>query len=72
MANRIGEKVIGPNREQFVIEAQIGEGSFGEVYRAVGETSRQKVALKMILPDKLSDPQLCLSALYLMKLNTLY
>jgi serine/threonine protein kinase len=56
MGNRIGEKILGPNGEKFIIEARLGEGGFGEVYRAVGEISKQIVALKMIPSNKLSDP----------------
>jgi eukaryotic-like serine/threonine-protein kinase len=56
MEIRIGKKILGPNGEKYIIEKRIGAGGFGEVYRAVGENSKQVVALKMIPPKELNNP----------------
>jgi serine/threonine protein kinase len=57
MANgRIGNEVIGPEQEKFRLEAYIGGGAFGEVYKASGLTSGRVVAIKMAPQHKLSDP----------------
>jgi serine/threonine protein kinase len=44
----IGTIVAGPNLEQFKITDFLGNGAFGEVYRAVGETSGNVVAVKLL------------------------
>src|SRR3954454_11887758 len=41
----------GQTFAHYVIEAPIGEGGMGEVYRAFDEKLRRKVALKVIHPD---------------------
>ena len=41
----------GQTFARYVIEASIGQGGMGEVYRAHDETLRRKVALKVIHPD---------------------
>jgi serine/threonine protein kinase len=45
---------IGPGEtfERYSIEALIGRGGMGEVYRAVDTRLRRKVALKILRPDK--------------------
>jgi eukaryotic-like serine/threonine-protein kinase len=42
----------GETFERYAIEALIGRGGMGEVYRAVDTRLRRKVALKVIRPDK--------------------
>ncbi len=49
-------EIIGPNAERFRIEARLGNGSFGEVYKAIGLASGLATAVKMIPPEKLNDP----------------
>jgi serine/threonine protein kinase len=56
MDQRIGTQIAGPGQERFRIEARVGNGSFGEVYRALGVDSRTVVAVKMVPKDKLLDP----------------
>lgn len=53
---RLGMEITGPNAERFRIEARLGNGSFGEVYKAVGITSGLAAAVKMIPREKLNDP----------------
>ena len=44
----IGSTLIGPDNETFKITDFLGNGAFGEVYRAVGENSGSVVAVKLI------------------------
>jgi eukaryotic-like serine/threonine-protein kinase len=44
----IGSVLIGPNNERFKTTDFLGNGAFGEVYRAVGENSGSIVAVKLI------------------------
>ena len=44
----IGTNIDGPNREPFKINDFLGNGAFGEVYRAVGESSGTVVAVKLL------------------------
>jgi len=44
----IGSGLIGPDNETFKIADFLGNGAFGEVYRAVGERSGTVVAVKLI------------------------
>lgn len=57
MANkRIGIEIAGENGERFRLESRLGNGSFGEVYKAVSLISGTIVAVKMVPPQKLNDP----------------
>lgn len=51
----IGIKLVGPDEEFFEINGFLGQGSFGKVYKAVGESSGKVVAIKMALTDDDSD-----------------
>src|SRR6267142_7172680 len=44
----LGTAFIGPNGESFKITDFLGQGAFGEVYRAAGETSGLVVAVKLL------------------------
>lgn len=54
----LGTSFAGPNNELFKVADYIGHGSFGEVYRAVGELTGTVVAIKLLpLGDLSSDEQ---------------
>lgn len=53
--NIIGMKLVGPDEEIFEINEFLGKGSFGKVYRAIGENSGKVVAVKTALNDNESD-----------------
>lgn len=46
-----------PNVPGYLLEAEIGEGSFGTVYRAFDETAKELVAIKCIkyLPSNIDN-----------------
>ncbi len=44
----LGTTFRGPNNETFKITDFLGQGAFGEVYRAVGEKSGTVVAVKLL------------------------
>ena len=44
----LGTTFSGPNNETFKTTDFLGQGAFGEVYRAVGETSGTVVAVKLL------------------------
>jgi serine/threonine protein kinase len=44
----LGTTLIGPNNETFKVTDFLGQGAFGEVYRAVGQLSGSVVAVKII------------------------
>ena len=44
----IGQRLPGPENEEFRLSDYIGRGAFGEVYRAVGETTGTIVAVKIL------------------------
>lgn len=44
----IGSTLVGPDNETFKMTDFLGNGAFGEVYRAVGENSGTVVAVKLI------------------------
>jgi len=53
---RIGSEVDGPNGERFRLTDYLGQGAFGEVYRAVSAESGRIVAVKLLPLDELSNP----------------
>jgi eukaryotic-like serine/threonine-protein kinase len=59
MANRstprIGAEVTGPDSERFKITDFLGNGAFGEVYRASGNSSGRIVAVKLLPVNDLDD-----------------
>jgi len=44
----IGTTFVGPSNETFKITDFLGQGAFGEVYRAAGETSGTVIAVKLL------------------------
>ncbi len=44
----LGTTFVGPNSESYKITDFLGHGAFGEVYRAVGDTSGTVVAVKLL------------------------
>ncbi|MFY9621553.1 MAG: serine/threonine-protein kinase [Pyrinomonadaceae bacterium] len=54
---RIGRRITGPNGEAFELKSRLGNGAFGEVFKATGVESNAYVAVKMVPPNKLNDPQ---------------
>src|SRR6266566_529839 len=52
----IGTTFVGPNNETFKVTDFLGQGAFGEVYRAAGETSGVVVAVKLLPLGSLADP----------------
>jgi serine/threonine protein kinase len=51
----IGQRIPGPQNETYVISDFLGRGSFGEVYRANGESTGAVVAVKLLPLGQLSD-----------------
>jgi serine/threonine protein kinase len=51
----IGTTFSGPENESFKTSDFLGQGAFGEVYRAVGETSGRVVAVKLLPLGALAD-----------------
>src|SRR5712692_181088 len=49
--------LIGPNGETFKITDFLGQGAFGEVYRAAGGTSGLVVAVKLLPVCALASPE---------------
>jgi serine/threonine protein kinase len=52
----LGTTFNGPNGETFKITDFLGQGAFGEVYRAAGETSGLVVAIKLLPVGALASP----------------
>jgi serine/threonine protein kinase len=53
----IGTTFAGPNNETFRTTDFLGQGAFGEVHRAVGETSGRVVAVKLLPLGALADQE---------------
>jgi len=53
----LGTTFVGPNSETFKITDFLGQGAFGEVYRAAGETSGLVVAIKLLPVGALASPE---------------
>ncbi|OLB38044.1 MAG: hypothetical protein AUH11_07710 [Acidobacteria bacterium 13_2_20CM_57_17] len=53
----LGTTFSGPNNETFKTTDFLGQGAFGEVYRAVGETSGTVVAVKLLPLGALASPE---------------
>lgn len=53
---RIGLEVSGPSGECFRLTDYLGQGAFGEVYRAVGVDSGRVVAVKLLPVNELEMP----------------
>jgi serine/threonine protein kinase len=52
---RIGQRVAGPQNEQYIISDFLGRGAFGEVYRAASESIGSVVAVKLLPVAQLTD-----------------
>ena len=52
----LGTTFVGPNGETFKTTDFLGQGAFGEVYRAAGETSGLVVAIKLLPVGALASP----------------
>jgi serine/threonine protein kinase len=50
---------VGATIDEFVVEALLGRGGVSEVYRARDTRTNTDVALKFLLPSRLSDKQAC-------------
>lgn len=53
----IGRKLRGPENEEFRITDYLGRGAFGEVYRAVGESTGTVVAVKILSGGEFEGPE---------------
>jgi serine/threonine protein kinase len=53
----VGTTFFGPNGETFKITDFLGQGAFGEVHRAAGETSGTVVAVKLLALGALASPE---------------
>src|SRR5690349_22006674 len=53
---RIGTQIVGSAGEQFRLTDYLGQGAFGEVYRATGVDSGRIVAVKLIPINAIQDP----------------
>ena len=56
----IGDHLVGPQGENFKITDFLGKGAFGEVYRAVGESSGTIAAVKLLPPLATDDSKAAL------------
>lgn len=53
----LGSTLVGPKGETFNITDFLGQGAFGEVYRAVGQETGMVVAVKLLPVGKLASPE---------------
>ncbi len=53
---QIGQVITGPKNDQYSITDFLGRGAFGEVYRAVAESSGTVIAVKLLPFAGISDP----------------
>ena len=51
----LGERLVGPSGETYLISDFLGRGAFGEVYRAVGYSSGTVIAVKRLPLGDLSE-----------------
>lgn len=49
--------MIGRSLRQYVITAQVGQGGMGQVWRARDTTLEREVALKVLPPPHIDDPE---------------
>jgi serine/threonine protein kinase len=51
------DPLIGQKLQEYVLEARIGIGGMGVVYRAVQPMINKQVAIKVLRPEILTDPR---------------
>lgn len=62
--DRIGQQFLGPDNELFEIKEFVGQGSMGQVYRAIGGKSQRTVAIKISLEqNEFDSPSFALKSL---------
>lgn len=57
MSVEVNDPLIGKKLGDYVIEALVGEGGMGLVYRAVHPLIGRKVAVKVLKPERATDPE---------------
>ena len=57
MSVEVNDPLLGKKLGDYVIEALVGEGGMGLVYRAVHPLIGRKVAVKVLKPERASDPE---------------
>ena len=57
MLNAARELASGQTLAQYRVEAKLGEGGMGAVYRAYDTRLRRQVALKVLSPERLADAE---------------
>ncbi len=53
-----GEDLAGRRLGAYVVEGKLGKGGMGEVFRAVDTRTGQRVALKVLSPERVTNPAL--------------